>query len=313
MARLRYVARRMLFAAVTLVGLSILLFLVLQLMPGSVARSMLGITATPAQIAAVDARYGFDQPIPVQYLRWAGNLLHGDLGQSLVYQKPVLSVIAAALPVTLELAVYTVLLSAVVTVALASLAALRRDGAIDHLVRAIPLLGIGMPSFWVGAMMLYLFAVVLRLFPIGGYQANPVGVLRSLFLPALTLTVAVTAILVRSLRLAIIEVLDSDYVLRARAGGVRGHRLLLGHVLPAAAIPTLTVLGLVFGTLLGGTLVVEQVFALPGIGSLMVTAFNHHDVFLVMGIAMITAALVLAVNVVIDLLYSLLDPRVVLR
>lgn len=313
MNRIAYLGRRLVFTAITLVGLSVLLFAIMRMLPGGPAQAMLGILATPEQIAALDARYGRDQPIASQYLLYVQGLLGGDLGQSLIYQRPVRDVILSALPVTLKLAVYVVVLSTVTTVALAWLAATHRDSPIDHVVRAIPLIGIGMPAFWVGAMLLFVFALVLGILPAGGYRAGFPGELVSLFLPALTLTIATSAILVRSLRLSLIEVLDSDHVLTARAKGLRGWRLMLRHVLPNASIPTITLMNLVFISLLGGALVVEPVFGLPGIGSLIVAGFNRQDLALVMGIALLAATLILLANLVTDVVYSLIDPRVALR
>ena len=313
MARTRYLARRLAGILVTLWGVSLLLFAMLQLQPGGPAEAMLGITATPQQIAALDRELGYDQPLPTQYLRYAARLVRGDLGESVIFERPVAEVIAAALPTTLKLAAYVLVLSGLATVPLAALAALRRGRAADHMVRALPLVGIGMPSFWIGVMLLFLFAVRLHIFPAGGLQPGLAGWLRSLFLPAVTLTVAVSAILVRSLRRGLIDALESEHVAAARARGLAGARLLLGHVLPNAAIPTLTLASLVFASLLGGAVVVESVFGLPGIGQLLVDGFRRHDKPLVMGVVLVTAVAVMAVNLLMDVVYALLDPRVGLR
>jgi peptide/nickel transport system permease protein len=310
LARARYLARRLASVLVTLWGVSLLLFAMLQLQPGGPAEAMLGITATPQQIAALDRELGYDQPLPAQYLRYAARLARGDLGESVIFDRPVVEVVAGALPTTLKLAAYVLVLSGLATVSLASLAALRRGRPVDHVIRALPLVGVGMPSFWIGVMLLFLFALRLPVFPAGGLQPGLAGGLRSLFLPAVTLTVAVSAILVRSLRRGLVDVLESDHVTAARARGVTGVRLLLGHVLPNAAIPTLTLTSLVFASLLGGAVVVETVFALPGLGQLLVSGFRQHDKPLVMGIVLVTAVAVVAVNLLMDAVYALIDPRV---
>ncbi len=310
MARARYLARRLAGAMVTLWGVSLLLFAMLRLQPGGPAEAMLGITATPHQVAALDRELGYDRPLPAQYVHYLVGLAHGDLGESVIFDRPVVEVIAAALPTTLKLGVYVLLLSGIATVSLATLAALRRGGPVDNVIRALPLVGLGMPSFWIAVVLLFFFALRLRVFPAGGLQPGLVGGLRSLFLPAVTLSVAVSAILIRSLRRGLIDTLESDHVTAARARGLTGARLLLGHVLPNAAIPTLTLTSLVFASLLGGTVIVESVFALPGIGQLLVDGFRRHDVPLVMGIALVTAALVMSVNLLMDVVYAVLDPRV---
>jgi peptide/nickel transport system permease protein len=308
-----YLARRLASLLVTLWGVSLLLFAVLRLQPGGPAEAMLGIAATPQQVAALNHELGYDRPLPVQYARYLGRLAHGDLGQSVIFRRPVTEVIAAALPTTLKLAAYVLVLSLLVAIPLGTLAALRRGGPFDHAIRALPLAGLGMPSFWVGVLLLFLLALRVRLFPAGGLQPGLAGGLRSLFLPALTISVAVSAVLVRSLRRGLIEALESEHVAAARARGVSGVRLLWRHVLPHAAIPVLTLTSLVLASLLGGAVVVETVFALPGVGQLLVDGFRRHDVPLVMGVALLSAAAVMAVNLVMDLGYALLDPRVALR
>lgn len=313
MARARYLARRLASVLVTLWGVSLLLFAMLELQPGGPAEAMLGITATPQQIAALDRELGQDQPLPAQYLHYLVRLVRGDLGESVIFDRPVTEVIAAALPTTLKLGGYVLVMSVLITVPLATLAALRRGRPVDHAIRALPQLGLGMPSFWIGIMLLFLFALRLQILPAGGLQPGLAGGLRSLFLPALTLSVAVSAILIRSLRRGLIDVLESDHVTAARARGLTGARLLLGHVLPNAAIPTLTLMSLVFASVLGGAVIVESVFALPGIGQLLVDGFRRHDVPLVMGVALLTAAAVMVVNLLMDVVYALLDPRVGLR
>lgn len=311
--RLVYIGKRLVYSIITLLGLSILLFLIMRSLPGGPARAILGITATPEHIEALDKLYGFDQPLVGQYLAYVGRILQGDLGQSYFYHRPVTSVISDALPITLQLAVYVVVLCGIFTVGLATLAVLHRGGLIDHIVRALPTIGIGMPSFWVGAMLLFLFAMVIPVFPAGGLRPGFLGMLQSLFLPALTLSFGATAVLVRSLRLSMIDVVDSDYVMQARAKGMSGWRLGFRHILPNATIPTLTLLALVFIALLGGALIIETVFGIPGMGNLLITAFRMHDMWLVLGVALLIGALILAANLIVDVLYTFIDPRVALK
>jgi peptide/nickel transport system permease protein len=313
MARLRYVAKRTLLLLVTLWGVSLLLFLILHALPSSPGQLMLGEGATPDQVAAVNHQLGYDRPLVEQYLTYLGGLLHGDLGTSSLFKRPVVTELAVALPVTLKLSLYALVLDILVTVPLAAIAATRRNGFLDHAIRAIPLVGIGMPPFWTGTILAVVFAVALKILPAGGVGHGFTGNLESLFLPALTQTIVASSILIRSLRQSIIDVLDSEYVMTARAKGVRGIRLVIGHVLPNAVVPTLSLLSVLFAGLIGGVLITESVFALPGIGSMVVQAFHVYDIPLVSGITLVTAAMILVLNLLLDVLISLLDPRVVLR
>lgn len=313
MARLRYVLKRLVYLILTLWGVSLLLFLILHALPSTPGQLMLGEGSTPQQVAAVNHQLGYDRPLLQQYLSYCGELLHGDLGTSYLFKRPVVEELAVALPVTLKLAFYALVLDIVVTVPLATLSAVRRNSFIDHVIRAIPLVGLGMPPFWTGTILSVIFAIGLKMLPAGGAGHGILGNLESLFLPALTQTIVASSILIRSLRQSIIEVLDSDYVMTARAKGVRGYRLIIGHVLPNATVPTLSLLSVLFAGLVGGVLITESVFALPGIGAMVVQAFHVYDIPLVSGITLVTAALILVMNLALDVLFSILDPRVVLR
>jgi peptide/nickel transport system permease protein len=311
--RTRYIAKRFGYLVVTLWGVTLVLFLLLHMLPSSPGELMLGETGTAEDVRAINHSLGYDQPILTQYGSYVSGLLHGDMGTSFLFHRPVASVITSALPVTLKLALYALVLDIVVTVPLATLAALKKDRTADHIIRAIPLVGIGMPPFWTGTLLLAAFALGVKLFPAGGIQPGLGGNLHSLFLPALTQTIVASAILTRSLRQSVLDVLQSDYVLTARAKGVRGARLVIHHILPNAAVPTLSLLGVLFAGLIGGVLITESVFALPGIGSMVVQAFQVYDIPLVSGITLVTATLILLVNLLLDVIYSLVDPRVVLR
>ncbi len=310
MSRARFLLRRAALAVLTLWGAITLVFFMFQALPGNPARALLGSRATAAQIHRLDHDYGLDRSVWQQYVNYFHRLLRGDLGQSITFNRPVSTVIRTALPTTIELACYAVLLTAVITVVLAVVAATHVDSMLDYLIRSVPVVGIGLPTFWIGAMLLLAFGLKIRLFPAGGLQPGLVGHVESLFLPALALAISFIAILVRSLRASLLEVLMSDHVLAARARGVSGVRLIVTHVLPSAVIPTVTLLGLVFAQLFGGALIVESVFALPGMGSLLIGGFQSHDFSLVQGVTLIAAVAIVVTNIAVDFLYSIIDPRV---
>jgi peptide/nickel transport system permease protein len=313
MTRLTFVLRRLGQAVITLWAVTLLTFVMFTALPGSVAFGLLGVRTTTGDITRINHQLGLDQPLWVQYRHYIGDMLHGNFGTSVTYGRPAIDVIITALPTTVFLAIYAVLLTAVVTVVLAVVAALRRDRLPDHIIRSVPVVGLGMPAFWVGTMLLFLLAYKLPIFPAGGLRPGFVGHVETLFLPAATLAILYTAVMVRSLRASLLEVLDSEYVLSARAKGLVGRRLIMRHVLPNAILPTVTLLGLIFAGLLGGALIVESVFALPGLGSLLITGFQRHDFALVQSVVVLSAVAILIVNIVIDVLYSVLDPRVGLK
>jgi peptide/nickel transport system permease protein len=237
-------------------------------------------------------------------------LLHGDLGDSLLYRVPTTGLILGRLPATLLLLLYAVLLSVVIAVPLAMLAATNKDRPVDHVIRAIPLVGLGMPSFWVGIMLILFVGLDLRAFPVGGYGEDLPGHLYSMVLPGLTVAIAISPLLIRSLRTSMLAVLESEFVATARSKGISERRVLFRHVLRNAAIPAVTVLGVNIGFLVGGTLVVENVFALPGIGNLMIQSIFNRDFPVVQGVTLVFAVLVVLVNLSTDIVYSFLDPRV---
>jgi peptide/nickel transport system permease protein len=271
---------------------------------------MLGVRATDQAVAALHHRWGLDHPLLSQYLLFMGRLLHGDLGDSLFYRVPTTDLILGRLPATLLLLLYAVVLSVLIAVPLATLAATNKGKLADQLVRAIPLVGLGMPSFWLGIMLILFLGLDLRLFPVGGYGEDLPGHLYSMFLPGLTVAIAISPLLIRSLRTSMINVLESEYVATARSKGISERRVLLRHVLRNAAIPAVTVLGVNIGFLVGGTLVIENVFALPGIGNLMIQAIFNRDFPVVQGVTLVFGVMVVLVNLTTDVVYSILDPRV---
>jgi peptide/nickel transport system permease protein len=286
-------------------------FLLVHFIPGDPAATVLGTRATPQLIAELHHQWGLDRPLPEQFLLFLGRLAHGDLGESLIYGVPVRSLVIERMPVTLWLLAYGTLLAILIAVPLALVAARRKDGLVDQVVRAVPVVGLGMPAFWLGIMLLLLLAAdVWKVFPVGGYGNGVRGHLVSMFLPALTVAIGTVPLLIRSLRASLLGVLESDYVTTARTKGLPERRVMLNHALRNAIMPMITVLGINLGFLIGNTVVVEKVFALPGVGALIYDGITQRDFSVVQGVTLVLAALVVLVNVAIDITYSLLDPRV---
>jgi peptide/nickel transport system permease protein len=306
-----FIARRLLQMVPVVLGVTILVFFMIHLVPGDPARTMLGTKATPERIALLHKEWGLDKSLPVQYVKFMQRLVHGDLGDSLYYRVPARELILDRLPVTLWLIGYGTGLSILIALPLAAIAASKRDAARDQVVRVVPLVGLGFPSFWVGIMLLLAFALNMgRLFPVGGYGTGFAGHVRSMFLPALTVAIAISPILIRSLRASLLNVLESDYITTARAKGLPERRVLIRHALRNAVISTVAVLGVNIGFLVGGTLIIEQVFALPGVGQLMINSIFQRDFPVVQGVTLFFAILVVLVYLFTDVIHSLLDPRV---
>ena len=306
-----YVVRRLIQLVPIVLGVTILVFFLIHLVPGDPARTMLGNHATPQKVALLRHEWGLDKPLAVQYWRFLGRMVHGDLGSSLFYSVPAGRLVVQRLPPTLWLIGLGTVLAVLIAVPLAALAATKRDHLPDHVVRAVPLAGLGFPQFWLGIMLLLAFALNLgRGFPVGGYGNGPLGHLHSMFLPALTVGLAIAPILVRSLRASLLEVFESDYVTTARSKGLPERRVLVHHALRNAVISTVSVLGVNIGFLVGGTLVIEQVFALPGIGQLMINSIFQRDFPVVQAVTLVFAIMVVFVYLLTDVVHALLDPRV---
>jgi peptide/nickel transport system permease protein len=276
----------------------------------SVARSMAGKEPTAAQLRQITRQLGLNQPIAAQYWHFLDRLLHGNLGTSLFYGQSAASLIAGRLAPTIWLIVYAAVLAIAVSVPLAMIAASRKDGIRDQLVRAVPLFGLGMPPFWVGLLLQYALALSLHAFPVTGYGTGFVGHLHSMFLPSLTVAIGLSPVVIRSLRASMLNVLGADYITTARSKGVPNHRLFFRHVLRNAVIPAVTVLGINIGFLIGSTLIVENVFAIPGIGSLMIQSIFDRDFPVVQGVTLVFGIMVVLVNLLTDVTYASLDPRV---
>ena len=306
-----YVGRRLLQMIPVILGVTVLVFFMIHLVPGDPARTILGNQATPARVALVRHAWGLDRPLYVQYWKFMGRVAHGNLGDSLFYGVSAGHLVLQRLPVTLWLIILSAIFAVCIAVPLAAIAATKADRAPDHVVRAVPLVGLGFPAFWVGIVLLLIFGLHAgRLFPVGGYGSGFFGHLHSMILPALTVALGLAPILIRSLRASLLEVLESEYVTTARSKGISEKRVMRKHALRNAIISTVSVLGVNIGYLVGGTLVIEQVFALPGIGQLMINSIFQRDFPVVQGVTLVFGVLVVLVNLLADLSYAALDPRV---
>lgn len=310
MSRLGFVGQRLLQMVPVAIGVTILVFFMIHLVPGDPARTMLGVHATDQAVAALHHQWGLDRSLAAQYGLFMDRLLHGNFGDSLFYRVSARALILERLPATLWLIVYAAVLSVIISVPLATLAATHKNKVSDHGVRAVPLIGLGMPSFWLGIMLILFLSLKAGLFPVGGYGEGFWGHMKSMFLPGLTVALAISPLLIRSLRASMLNVLESEYVMTARSKGLPRHRVLTHHALRNAVIPTITVLGINIGFLIGGTVVVESVFALPGVGQLMINSIFQRDFPVVQGVTLVFAVLVVLVNLMADMAYAALDPRV---
>jgi len=311
MNRTSFITRRLLQMIPVAIGVTVLVFFMIHLIPGDPARTMLGVHASPQRVALLHKQWGLDKPLWEQYKLFMERLFHGNLGYSLFYRTPALHLVLDRLPVTLWLIVCSTLLSIVIAVPLAAVAAVRKDRTADHAVRAVPLVGLGFPQFWIGIMLLLAFGLNLgREFPVGGYGTGITGHVQSMFLPALTVALGISPLLIRSLRASLLQVLESDYITTARSKGLSERRVLVRHAMRNAVISTVAVLGVNIAFLVGGTLVIEQVFALPGIGQLMINAIFQRDFPVVQAVTLVFAVLVVLIYLLTDIVHALLDPRV---
>jgi peptide/nickel transport system permease protein len=311
MALWRYVARRVLALVPVALGVTFLTFMLVHLIPGDPALTILGNKATPEKVALLHHEWGLDKPLPAQYLKYLGRVLHGDLGTSLFYGVNVTTLVWQKVGVTMFLIGFGGVLSMLFAVPLALLAATKRGSTADHAVRIVPLIGFGFPQFWVGLMLLLIFALHLgRAFPVGGYGQGLGGHFRSMFLPALTVALFFTPILIRSLRNALLEVLESDYITTARSKGLSERRVLWRHALRNALASTTAVLAVNLAYLVGGTVIIEQVFDLPGVGQMMINSIFQRDFTVVQAVALAFAVLVVVIYLLADVVQAALDPRV---
>jgi peptide/nickel transport system permease protein len=332
----RYLLRRLGVSALLIVGVTLVTFVLTSLVPGDPVAANLGQRAAEnlATVAAYRAHYGLDRPLPVQYVTYLGNLLHGDLGESQQTHRPVLTDLQSAVPATLEIAIGAIVLSVLIGVGFGVVAAVRRGQLADSALRLVSLVGISVPTFWLALVAFYVFSFQLDLAPGSGRLAPATtppphvtglytldsllagewetfgDAMAHLMLPTLVLTLYTVGLLTRFTRSAVLEVLEQDYVRSARAKGLPGRTVLFRYVLRAAMVPILTVVGLAFGALLSGTVLVEEIFSWPGVGSYAYQAASHLDLPAVMGVGLFVGIVYLVINLVVDLLYGVIDPRV---
>jgi peptide/nickel transport system permease protein len=293
-----------------LFGVTLVTFFLVRLLPGGPVQTLVGMRASPAAVAAVNRQLGLTQPLVIQYLKYLWGLLHGNLGTSILTGTSVTSIIGTHIWITIALLIYAVVIAMVLGVPLAVFAALHRDSWIDHTIRGASVSTLGFPSFWIGIMLIAFLSLRLHLFPSGGDGTGFTGLLTHLFLPALTLAFTFLAVLVRSLRTSISDILRSDFIDAARLKGITRPTLLRRHVLRIAVIPVVTLIGLNMSYLLGASVVVENVFAVNGIGQQLVAAILQRDFVVVQGIALIFGIVVIAISVGVEILQVSLDPRV---
>ncbi|MCO5158375.1 MAG: ABC transporter permease [Aquamicrobium sp.] len=311
-----FLAKRIGIGAVTLLVASMVVFGVLEILPGDPAQLMLGMNATPEALAAMRQQMGLNAPVPVRYVNWVGGLIVGDFGRSFTYSSPVIDLILERVVVSLPLALISLALSTAIAIPVGIFSAARRGKAGDTVSMGIAQLGVAVPNFWFALLLVYVFAVWLRLLPSGGFPGWGAGVwpgLKALILPAVALALPQAAILARVTRSAMLEVLGEDYIRTARAKGMPRRTVLWRHALRNAMIPVLTIMGLQFSFLLAGTIIIENVFYLPGLGRLVFQAITQRDLIVVEGVVILLVASVVLVNLVVDILYAVVDPRLRVR
>ena len=307
-----FIAKRLLALILTLLVASVVVFAVLEILPGDPAAVMLGVNARADTLAALRAEMGLDQPVIVRYSHWVGGLLSGDLGNSYTYSRPVSELIAERIAVSLPLALIAISLSTALAIPLGVLAAARHNQTTDVTVMGFTQLGVAIPNFWFAILLILVFSVKLGWLPSGGFAGWEHGFfagLKSLLLPSLALALPQAAILARVTRSAVLENLQKDYIRTARAKGLSRTQALWRHAVRNALIPVVTIMGLQFSFLLAGTIIIEQVFYLPGLGRLIFQAIAQRDLIVLRDLVMLLAATVVVVNFIVDLLYAVLDPR----
>ena len=307
-----FLLRRLVILLATLLAASLVVFAVLQILPGDPAAIMLGTGARPDTVAALRHQLGLDAPMALRYLRWIGGLFSGDFGTSYTYSVPVRDLIAERVVVSLPLALLAIVLSTAIAIPVGALSAARRGQAVDTAMMGVAQVGVAVPNFWLGLLLILLFAIRLPWLPANGFPGWADGMLpalRALILPALALALPQAAILARVTRAAVIETLGEDFVRTARAKGLSRHAALWRHAVPNALIPVVTLIGLQFSFLLAGTVIIENVFTLPGLGRLVFQAIAQRDLVTVQTVVVLLAGSVILVNFAVDLAAAWIDPR----
>ncbi len=306
---IRFIVRRVLMMIPILLGISLVMFVLLRVVPGDPALMALNVYASPERVAELRALWGLDRPIVEQYGIFLAQLAHGDLGYSYFYKQPAISLVLERLGPELALIGATVVLTLLIGVPLAAVAAIRRDRAADNAVRAWMIVGLSLPAYWIGIVLLLAFGIWIPILPVGGYGDTLIGHLRALVLPSMTIALGLAPLIIRALRASMIETLEADHVDMARSKGLPRGRVLRRHVLRPALIPAVTVLGVNVGLLIGSTVIVEYVFGIPGLGLLMINAITSRDYPTVVAVTLVFALFVMLVNLLTDVLVAFLDPR----
>jgi peptide/nickel transport system permease protein len=308
-----YLIKRFLAAIPVLFIVSLIAFLFIHMIPGDPALAMLGRDTDPEQLQSLRRAMGLDRPLPLQYLHWLGRAVQGDLGTSIISGRPVMQAISERFPHTIILALTAMLLSILIAIPSGILAAVKQNTLVDKFFMFFAFLGVSVPSFWVGIMAMLLFAVKLHWLPASGYVSifeNFFQGLRYIILPAFSLSLVMAAVSARMTRASMLETMRQDYMRTARAKGLSRRKTIIGHGLKNALIPVVTVIGVDFGWLLGGTVVIETVFGIPGIGRLIVYAITNRDYPVIQGIILYTAVIYMLVNLVVDIIVAFLNPRI---
>ncbi len=310
---IRYIIKRILSIIPVLLGISVVVFLAVRLIPGDFTTVMLGTQYTEEAAAALRAQYGLDGPLITQYFIWLGGVLTGDFGYSYISNQPVGALLFSRLPVTLELTFLSLLLAVLFGIPMGYWAACKRNKAPDSAATVTGLLGISIPNFWLGTMFILLFSLKLKWFPSGGFVPLGEGLLenlRCMALPAVALGLAVSAVVMRSSRSAMVEVTGQEYMKMAKAKGLSGTGLIFRHGIKNTMVNVLTILGLQTGSLLGGSVVIEQIFSLPGIGSLALQSINNRDYLVLQGTVLFISTMFVLINLIVDLLYCAVNPQI---
>jgi peptide/nickel transport system permease protein len=313
---LDFLAQRLAISVVTLFLITLIIFTGVRMIPGDPARVMAGTDADEAGLQEIRAKYGLNDPIPIQYLRWMSLALQGDLGESIRTREPVVKTVATKLPITMQLAAFSLVIAIGIAIPAGIFSAVRRNTVWDLLANAVSLCGVSIPSFWLGIMLILFLSVRLHVLPASGFVPffqDPLANLQRMLMPAFVLGAALAAVLMRQTRNSMIEVMGENYIRTAYSKGLAEWVVIIRHALRNGLIPIVTILGLQMGALMGGAVVTEQIFVVPGFGRLIVEAVFTRDYPLVQGVVLITASSYVLINLLVDVSYSLLNPRIRVR
>lgn len=313
---MKYFLKKLLMLVITLLLVSVITFGIFQILPGDPIVTMLGVHANPEQVEILRHELGYDKPAAERYLSWVSGLFRGDLGVSLKYQKPVADILKARVQPTVLLALGSILLTLLVGIPIGIALAVFHQKRITTFFTVLSQLGTAIPCFWLGMMLIFLVSAILGLLPAGGYtfwEKDPVRCIQSLILPCIALAIGNAAVLIRYLKNGMLDQLGLDYVRTAFSKGASNNRVMYRHVLRNAMIPVLTVIGMMIAEILAGSIVVESVFAIPGLGALMITSITSRDLVLIQSLTMYIAIIIVSVNTAVDLLYAAIDPRIRLK